>query len=674
MGIAASLCGVRKEFQSQTTTDYQKDQIMRELRRNKNDKGKTLNNIIKKSKIAPITISVQQDHYDCKYNTDDPPLGNRRNSDQSLKSALTHPTILNFLYSFMIAQSTDRSLDFYLDVVKILDLDRKKCYRESYNLWLLLVPKYVSVNATHPMSIGQSMKNEICGKLLNSAQGSESRSPIARIRDTFEAKRIDKRIIDMLELAQNEVFLSIKLDSWRPFCKSDIFISLLGKKEIRTTVAISQEGNGFESVYSSKNSSQKTENMYAASFRSSLRSMRTSFFNNNRPGGVDESSIHSFKTSRMSMNDRKSEKSSVNSSGRDSGLYGSSSGRDSGLYGSRYCDKNISVDSQIFNAQLFETTVSRGNERRSQRLSQRVSLNESYKHKEYKDDLNDRSQSINNSTRSVDNWKDSSLVKERLTGNSGGISMDNWKDSSSIKGYTGGISIAEFSAVKNVPGNLSSKEHSFDDKECSCVDNFWEGMADDDKFQSNDSAKVRKKGIQIQFSGEKLTENDIIIYRSSDIDNTSEKAFKNRDNSAFKHRDDSFDLDNFSEKSPINKEIQIAVSEFKNEYYDFININEKSSKNEKSENENMKKSEKIENESEKKVRKNVNLEFRNERNERRSNRNSAEGISWRDNYRDKRDSAFENKAHLSAVALEKRVNDHFMKIDKSNYSFLPSNP
>jgi hypothetical protein len=78
MGIAASLCGVRKEFQSQTTTDYQKDQLMRELRRNKNDKGKTLNNIIKKSKIAPITISVQQDHYDCKYNTDDPPLGTCR--------------------------------------------------------------------------------------------------------------------------------------------------------------------------------------------------------------------------------------------------------------------------------------------------------------------------------------------------------------------------------------------------------------------------------------------------------------------------------------------------------------------------------------------------------------------------------------------------------------------
>jgi hypothetical protein len=137
-------------------------------------------------------------------------------------------------------------------------------------------------------------------------------------------------------------------------------------------------------------------------------------------------------------------------------------------------------------------------------------------------------------------------------------------------------------------------------------------MADDDKFQSNDSAKVRSKGLQIGFSGEKLTENDIIIYRSSDNDTTTEKVLKNRDNS--------FDLDDFSDKLPINKEIQTAVSEFTNENDDFINLNEKNAKNE--ENEKIKKSEKNENE---KVKKNVNLEFRNERNERRSNRNSAEG-------------------------------------------------
>jgi hypothetical protein len=78
MGISTSQCCVGKAFKSQTISNYQKEQIMRELRRHKNEKGRTKNDIIKKSKIVPITVSVQQDHYDCKYNTDDPPLGTCR--------------------------------------------------------------------------------------------------------------------------------------------------------------------------------------------------------------------------------------------------------------------------------------------------------------------------------------------------------------------------------------------------------------------------------------------------------------------------------------------------------------------------------------------------------------------------------------------------------------------
>jgi hypothetical protein len=36
------------------------------------------------------------------------------------------------------------------------------------------------------------------------------------------------------------------------------------------------------------------------------------------------------------------------------------------------------------------------------------------------------------------------------------------------------------------------------------------------------------------------------------------------------------------------------------------------------------------------------------------------GIAWRD----KKNVDIENKAHLSAVALEKKLNDHFMKLEK----------
>ena len=46
--------------------------------------------------------------------------------EHNLKSALTHPTILKFLKAFMTAQSTDNTLDFYLDVVEIRGLQRSR--------------------------------------------------------------------------------------------------------------------------------------------------------------------------------------------------------------------------------------------------------------------------------------------------------------------------------------------------------------------------------------------------------------------------------------------------------------------------------------------------------------------------------------------------------------------
>ena len=46
--------------------------------------------------------------------------------EHNLKSALTHPTILKFLKAFMTAQSTDSTLDFYLDVVEIRGLQRNR--------------------------------------------------------------------------------------------------------------------------------------------------------------------------------------------------------------------------------------------------------------------------------------------------------------------------------------------------------------------------------------------------------------------------------------------------------------------------------------------------------------------------------------------------------------------
>ena len=51
------------------------------------------------------------------------------NEEQCLKSALTHPTVLTFLRSYMIAQGNNITLEFYLNVVEIRGLAKQRYYK-----------------------------------------------------------------------------------------------------------------------------------------------------------------------------------------------------------------------------------------------------------------------------------------------------------------------------------------------------------------------------------------------------------------------------------------------------------------------------------------------------------------------------------------------------------------
>ena len=61
--------------------------------------------------------------------------------ETNLKSALTHPTILMFLRAFMVAQSTDNMLDFYLDVTEIRGLHRRR-YNKGMNANIILLHQF----------------------------------------------------------------------------------------------------------------------------------------------------------------------------------------------------------------------------------------------------------------------------------------------------------------------------------------------------------------------------------------------------------------------------------------------------------------------------------------------------------------------------------------------------
>ena len=135
--------GLGKSSKSSSRQQYLVIQQLRESHRKKDasTRGKT-----KLQKIVPLSISVSPNKASIGDNTLGQPSVRAKLKEQkaaeraarsmaeenNLKSALTHPTILKFLKAFMVAQSTDNMLDFYLDVAEIRGLHRRRYTRGSH--------------------------------------------------------------------------------------------------------------------------------------------------------------------------------------------------------------------------------------------------------------------------------------------------------------------------------------------------------------------------------------------------------------------------------------------------------------------------------------------------------------------------------------------------------------
>jgi hypothetical protein len=70
--------------------------------------------------------------------------------------------------------------------------------------------------------------------------------------------RLDRKILEGLQLAQYEIFYRIQEDSWIPFSETDTFASLLQKKEVRTTLVLRRPQ--FHSVQSRSKMSDVSDN------------------------------------------------------------------------------------------------------------------------------------------------------------------------------------------------------------------------------------------------------------------------------------------------------------------------------------------------------------------------------------------------------------------------------
>lgn len=145
---------IKKYFSS--ASSRQQHVIIEQLRELQSKSPSKLNaNRRKCQKVVPLAISVATQRSSADMKIDDHKKETRRRSDHqlkreierskrtvkeenNLKAALTHPTILKFLKAFMIAQSADNMLDFYLDVAEIRGLNRSRYFKGLYPAIIVL--------------------------------------------------------------------------------------------------------------------------------------------------------------------------------------------------------------------------------------------------------------------------------------------------------------------------------------------------------------------------------------------------------------------------------------------------------------------------------------------------------------------------------------------------------
>ena len=137
--------GVGKSARS---SNRQQFLVIQQLRESHRKKDASTRGKIKLKKIVPLAISVSPNKASNGDNGLAQPNERARLKElkaaeraarsmveeNNLKSALTHPTILKFLKAFMVAQSTDNMLDFYLDVAEIRGLHRRRYTKGSYSV------------------------------------------------------------------------------------------------------------------------------------------------------------------------------------------------------------------------------------------------------------------------------------------------------------------------------------------------------------------------------------------------------------------------------------------------------------------------------------------------------------------------------------------------------------
>lgn len=153
-------------------------------------------------------------------------------AQQNLKVALTHPTILKFLKTYMEQQNSAKYLSFYNDATIIRDICKDSNYENAYELMIIFTNKYLDEKSDDYIEIREKAR-----KLLLSTT-----KIIYEHKDDNDSRTIkisnSNLWVEGIRMAQYEVFFIIQEKYWLSFCESDLYNTMIKRKEVRTMISL----------------------------------------------------------------------------------------------------------------------------------------------------------------------------------------------------------------------------------------------------------------------------------------------------------------------------------------------------------------------------------------------------------------------------------------------------
>lgn len=145
-------------------------------------------------------------------------------ADSNLKAALTHPVILLYFREYMKIIGNEDILNFYLEAVELRKLYENKEIKVCHGKLKVILQKYILDSApTKKITIKIHYRNMI---LQNVEADGSAKPPVFAVA------------MQGMKFAQYEVFSTIKEFCWTTFCGTELYVTMIKRKEVRTTISL----------------------------------------------------------------------------------------------------------------------------------------------------------------------------------------------------------------------------------------------------------------------------------------------------------------------------------------------------------------------------------------------------------------------------------------------------